>query len=833
MRKIKKAAAWILMGALCVVPTGCGDKKSAAQKALAYYQVTQEAVFDYSVQNVISRDNILYCQYENYTDNPDGSMEVTSGVIRFDMNTKESDSIEFENHTDTGYIENMRFDEEGNVEVVYNEYLLKDLKTGKIVDEKTGMQLMDADKYSVANVDESVNADGTENADTDTDEADKGSDESNISDEAEVTSDSPMALYTDDFWENYEYLSKKTIYLYSTDLELISTEEGELEADSDDEEAEEYALSELGDGEGNVIQLLSSMDTDQCRIAVKDENDKEIKEIKLDNVWGGNLYKMDSGMLVLAAWGDSGEELYQVDLDNEKLGKRLADGNKFYNLSGIYSGRNNALLIESDGFLYKCDCESGKINKVLKYMDCDLDPDSICYVAEVTDDVYCMVVVDYDEEMTEIDWLIQQPEGESVKKEEIRLATIYLDDEIKQKILKFNKTNSTYKIVIDEYYDMTNESEDAYDTALTRFNADMATGSSADIICVDSSNWKTLAAKGALEDWTPYLEKDDQIKKSDFVESVVKAYEVDGKLYALPKNFMIQAFSGATSKVGTETGWTIQEFSDYVQSLPDGVEIMDSVTSDGLLQMILSAGMDAYVDWTSGTCSFDSQEFITLLELCKQYQSSEELYENYEQEDWADEPLTAVKIREGKVVLDTLWLSDIDEYLSEKQIFGEPMTVKGFPTANGNGISISGNGSLLAISSKSKHKEVAWEFIKQFYTYDAQSKDAWTFPVKKDALDKQFKEAQNRELYTADDGTKYYTTYYLGDVELYIGRPTDEEIQELKAIIDSADMVQSYDNAIFSMVLEETESFFKGQKSAAEVAEVLQSRASIYVKENQ
>ena len=141
MRRIKKAAAWILMGALCVVPTGCGNKKSEAQKALAYYQVTQEAVFDYPVQNVIARDNILYCQYEQYTDNADGSMDVTSGIIKFDMNTKESSSIEFENATDSGYIENMHFDENDNIEVVYSEYLLKDLKTGEFFDEKTGMQL--------------------------------------------------------------------------------------------------------------------------------------------------------------------------------------------------------------------------------------------------------------------------------------------------------------------------------------------------------------------------------------------------------------------------------------------------------------------------------------------------------------------------------------------------------------------------------------------------------------------------------------------------------------------------------------------------------------------
>lgn len=108
----------------------------------------------------------------------------------------------------------------------------------------------------------------------------------------------------------------------------------------------------------------------------------------------------------------------------------------------------------------------------------------------------------------------------------------------------------------------------------------------------------------------------------------------------------------------------------------------------------------------------------------------------------------------------------------------------------------------------------------------------WEFPVRKDALDKLFEETQNRELTTAPDGTKYYSEYGIGDISFYIGNPTDEDIEEIKELIDRADTISSYDEEIFNMVTEETDAFFKGEKSATEVAEVIQSRASVYVKEN-
>jgi hypothetical protein len=62
---------------------------------------------------------------------------------------------------------------------------------------------------------------------------------------------------------------------------------------------------------------------------------------------------------------------------------------------------------------------------------------------------------------------------------------------------------------------------------------------------------------------------------------------------------------------------------------------------------------------------------------------------------------------------------------------------------------------------------------------------------------------------------------------------TQEEIDEIKALIASAEKVsENADQQIINIITEETEPFFKGQKSAADVAGVIQNRVQIYVNEN-
>ena len=61
---------------------------------------------------------------------------------------------------------------------------------------------------------------------------------------------------------------------------------------------------------------------------------------------------------------------------------------------------------------------------------------------------------------------------------------------------------------------------------------------------------------------------------------------------------------------------------------------------------------------------------------------------------------------------------------------------------------------------------------------------------------------------------------------------TKEEVDQVLALFDVAKPAASQNSEIMTIISEEAEAFFKGQKSAAEVAAIIQSRAQIYVDEN-
>ena len=82
---------------------------------------------------------------------------------------------------------------------------------------------------------------------------------------------------------------------------------------------------------------------------------------------------------------------------------------------------------------------------------------------------------------------------------------------------------------------------------------------------------------------------------------------------------------------------------------------------------------------------------------------------------------------------------------------------------------------------------------------------------------------------TSSDGVS--VTYEDGWTYSY-RTPTMEEAKRVLELIDIAKPAASSDNEIMKIIAEEADAFFKGGKSAAETAEIIQRRVQIYVDEN-
>ncbi len=100
-------------------------------------------------------------------------------------------------------------------------------------------------------------------------------------------------------------------------------------------------------------------------------------------------------------------------------------------------------------------------------------------------------------------------------------------------------------------------------------------------------------------------------------------------------------------------------------------------------------------------------------------------------------------------------------------------------------------------------------------------------------MEKMAQEATQKPYYMDENGNKveYDDTWYIGDTEITISPMTEQETKDYMAFLQSCNKVYMEDEALLQIVQEEAAPFFAGQKSARDVAGIIQSRAQLYVNE--
>lgn len=163
----------------------------------------------------------------------------------------------------------------------------------------------------------------------------------------------------------------------------------------------------------------------------------------------------------------------------------------------------------------------------------------------------------------------------------------------------------------------------------------------------------------------------------------------------------------------------------------------------------------------------------------------------------------------------------------------------GYPTSGESGTMITPNGTTVAMNVNSKNKEGVWEFMKflldQERQENLQSANAG-FPVMKSALEKQFEKDMTAEYYEDADGTKKempkatWTSGASGEVTVEVFAASQEQVDRIRQMIETAGAAR-IDSQIFSIIIDESQSYFDGQKKAEDAAGLIQERVQVYLNE--
>lgn len=398
-----------------------------------------------------------------------------------------------------------------------------------------------------------------------------------------------------------------------------------------------------------------------------------------------------------------------------------------------------------------------------------------------------------------------------------------LSQEITNAVRAFNEADNGYKIEYVDYDEYDDADSYTSDGALLpggrskadfELQMDILKGDTVHIVpdtaFGDEGKFDILKEKGAFIDLYPYLDGDAQINRDTLDSHVLELCETDGKLCYLPTFYWIESMIGKTEYVGENEGWTFAELKARWNAMPDHATFNHQTTKYGVYWEILRSNLGAFLDYSNGTCSFDSPEFVEMLEFCNSFKV---IYEETEADS-----------RNPNFVR-SLMLEGFETYhRAVGSDSGEDYTLIGYPTEEGNGAFLNTNYYRYAICADAPQEiqDGAWEFIRMLMDEDFCC-DMYNkynrlvgFPVNRVAFERLAQEELNRP-----------------EEEQYShGNMTQAEYDRLCAYIESIDTMNDLiDDDLENIVNEEIDRLFNGKCTAQQCADMIQSRAAIYIAE--
>ena len=651
---------------------------------------------------------------------------------------------------------------------------------------------------------------------------------------------------TDDKWN---YPSESTNSQILRQLDSTGNELSRIDTSGMQEKlGADYINSMVMDPEGYFYTTVQTFGetTSENKVVVLDKDQNVLFTIEEENLWG-QLTLLGDGTVGMSVWSEEGGQVLRT-IDKAAKGWG-AEYPLPPNGGNIYTGSQKYIFYYDNGdSLYGFNKETKAGEKILSWSAANINKDELMFFTFLEDGRIVAMTRSWGmngNDMT-MELAILTETDASVLKDKVTLtyATQYLGYEERNKIIDFNKSSDKYRIEIKDYSEF-NTAED-YKAGLTKLNTEIAAGNVPDILNVSGLPIQQYGAKGLLEDLWPYIDNDPDLGRDAIMENVFKAAEQDGKLYQVFSTFSIQTVVGATKVVGDRMSWTLDDLQAALATMPEGCTIFgEGDTKAGMLSNVLAQNMDAFVEWSPGQCSFDSEDFISLLEFCNSFP----LEYDWNNVDWEEYEDDNTRVMNGKQMLLNAYLYDLGDSLQMYEVvFNGDYSFIGFPQEDGSvGSSFSlGNG--IAMSSTCKDKEGAWSFMREYLMPQYTNVDeeymigGYNLSTNKADFEKMVEMAMKKEYQLDENGNQVLDengqpievpkyTYGFNDLTVDVYATTQEQYDQFMALYNAIDSISTYDENIYNIVNEVAGGYFNGDKTVQDTAKQIQDRVTLYVNE--
>lgn len=496
----------------------------------------------------------------------------------------------------------------------------------------------------------------------------------------------------------------------------------------------------------------------------------------------------NNGQVYVIISTDDGNDIFEIDISAGYLVYKLSTDPGI-----VYSGDDSSLLIlETSAGLYGIHAD-GNSSPIVIWEECSLSLGDIYDLITLSDGrYYCL--------LSSGAYILKPASFSGAKvKTKLVIASIGSSTSLQASATRFNYSNDDYYVEVVDYTSSGNLTEDQ---AITKINTELIAGNYSDMISFSSLSPYTYISKGYLVDMREYFESDDKMGIDDIV--IKNALESAGGIYYIGNVFFLETLVGLNSEFGDRYGWTLSEYLGIESSMPSGSETLYNTTKEQFLRQICARYIRTAIDWVNGSCYFDSDEFIEILE------ASNRINENPEDLNNMDYTDGTVRVGKGTLVAAASWVNTVWKLAYEESMAGNQLSFIGWPTADGSCGSDIYLYEPIGIVSQSLNTDGCWEFIKFLLTDVDESSDNG-LPVYKPLLDAKIEDAKTDE-----------------DNSVQI---SDTDAERFYALLAAIENTAIYDETVLEIIEEEGESLFSGNKTADQVAKIIQARVSLYVSE--
>lgn len=416
---------------------------------------------------------------------------------------------------------------------------------------------------------------------------------------------------------------------------------------------------------------------------------------------------------------------------------------------------------------------------------------------------------------------------------------------VAQIIADFNASNSEYYIQIVDYYRRNAEINGWMNgSGSALLLQDILDGSVPDILMTSDYGGHVvhhgmylsgqedyaleLARQGLLLDLGPYLDADPELSREDFLPGVLNAYALGDTLPAITPAFSVYTCSGPAALVGDGSDWTLDRFLQLTAEHPGAWPLWHKANST-VLNAIVQFSPSLFIDRDNAQAHFDSPAFTQLLEASAAWPSEMTW-------DWAIYEDPSPDLSDGTALLLPEVYQEWRQLLGPRFVWGDDASFVGFPGGETASYQIIPE-LQLAISSRCKNPDAAWQLVRQFLLPDTQSLFGCDhvyhpgFPLRRDAL----LEAAASLTDLDEDHWDYYVHYsYFEQAaagDYWRQGITQKQVDDFMTMLDSLHPAATLDDLVETILYEEIAYFYDGVRSAEETASIIQNRVQTYLSE--